>query len=280
MRVKHVIGCRCCAPPPACNLCFTVLVCSTGFNKSNATVSVTGFGSVATDATGKACFNVGAAGSYHWTASYPGAVTQSGTAVVSTCPGTTNVTVTLVPDAQHSCVGGCCDGPLPHTIVVVDINGSHTADDGGGATPGLWKVCYPVTTSNGQTPVLNDPFPGATSCNPVTATGYVNHTIQCQGQNPDGSVVLNCVSIWGGGCNTGHARDAAGTPFSTLGGAHQELIQRMRDDSCASRSTGGGSTGFGGTVNGCKAGASGTLTGGVPAGIPDYIGPTLGITFN
>lgn len=134
-------GCKPGDETPPCQLCVTVLdQCSPFLPVSGATVTVTkaGFATVTctTDAAGKCCVDIPSSGTYNVAVSKAGFAGSNKPAVV-TCPGTTDVTLTLVVDAKKSriCVTGCpIPGggffPLPGVTVNVGSSTYTTGSDG------------------------------------------------------------------------------------------------------------------------------------------------------
>jgi hypothetical protein len=300
-------GCHthdCCGPPPACSLCVTVYGCNNA-PLSGATVNVTGPGSFSasctTNSVGQCCVAIPASGTYSYAVSATNFQNGTGSSSV-TCPGTTNVTITLTPASGYVCqIGGsCCPLPLPVNITITDINGAHTAASNG-ANAG-YRVIYNVTVTTGQALHPYPPNPGIPVCYKDTVTGQIQHDISMSCLSST-TIQVTVLSKWTSplyssqnSCSPNIVGAGGETLFSPSycgpSGTEQTTITfRMVDKSvCSFDGTGGpgctapGTTSFNGTASVASACLSSGVSVSCPGGVntatyPDYIGPTVTVSW-
>jgi hypothetical protein len=180
---QDVGACNC--PAPTCQICVNVKTCA-GVNQAGATVTISQGGATVgspgtTDASGNYCQDVTATGS----GTYNVATTLAGNVgsnkdVVVTCPGTTNVSLTVVATANkiRVHVNGCNAAALPGANVTVG-GGSYSTDSSGNADFSLPAGSYSCTVSKSRftsqtfTLTVSGCGGSTTSKTLAAATGYV-----------------------------------------------------------------------------------------------------------
>ncbi len=172
----------CCCGPGTCNLCFTIRGCL--HTPITYSVTVTGPGGFSTTFTAtdgvRICIAVPSSGTYTWViagGTYP---TKTGTVTV-TCPGTTEVDISLF----NPICTGCCAGivVLPDQLMITDANGTHVATAVEGALQ-LWRVDYHFVSEHGQAPAPYKFDPRCCVNYKATVEGCARHTIACSGSGP------------------------------------------------------------------------------------------------